>query len=112
MPSILTIFAICVFVAAIITVLVVMLRPKSDDNYFTIASLSIHIAVFVAASTFGKSLIFNFAVDLGRINFKGTYGDAVDNLWVSVLIIGIMAFTAVTMMYLKHKIDLKKLPTI
>jgi MFS-type transporter involved in bile tolerance (Atg22 family) len=110
MPSVLTVFAICVFVAAIITVVVVMFRPKSDDNYFTIASLSIHVAVFVAASTFGNSLIFNFAVDLGRINFKGTYGDATDNIWGSALIIGIMAFTAITMMFLKNKIDLKKTP--
>jgi ABC-type branched-subunit amino acid transport system permease subunit len=109
MPSILTIFAACVFVAALVIALMIVRFSRKDD-YYSIALLSLNAILCVVVSTFGKSLIFDFGVNLGAFRFQGSYGDAVHNLWESVLIILILAVVTVTVMYLKLQIDLKKIP--
>ena len=108
MPSTLTIFAACVILIALVIAILIVLATRKDD-YYSIALLSVHGILSVVVSTFGKSLIFDFGVNLGAIQFKGSYGDAVHNMWESVLIILILAFVTITIMYLKSRIDLKKI---
>jgi hypothetical protein len=105
-PTVLLVFAGAIVAVIIVAIFIPFLIKK--NLYFSIALASIQVIVGVVSSTFAKSLIVEFAGRLGNVDFKGKVEDNTVDVWGSVVIIGIMAFVAITMMMMNYHLEKRR----